>query len=86
MSKIERGTDRTIDIFWRKSPGDSDTWTKFKCHRPGEDAILVFPRCLYCPTFQTTMEGAGLRIGDIISDALREMTSEDIGDYKLPTP
>jgi len=86
MNKIERGENKEIDILWRKSPGDSDTRTRFKCHRPGEDATLVFPRCLNCPTFQTTMEEAGLRTGDIISDVLREMTSEDIWDYKPPTP
>ena len=84
MNKIERGENKTIDIFWRNRPGDSDTWTRFKCQEPGEDATLVFPRCLGCPPFQTIMERAGFKTGGIISDVRREMTLEDIEGYKPP--
>lgn len=67
MSLIERGENKTLDIFWRNSPWDSDTWTRFKCQESGENATLVFPRCLTCFIFKTTMEEKGLRIGGMIS-------------------
>lgn len=86
MSLVERGENKTIDILWRNNPRDSNTWTRFKCHRPGEDATLAFPRCLGCGTFQGAMERAGLRIGGTISDVFREMTPEEIEGYKPPCP
>jgi hypothetical protein len=86
VSLIERGKNKTIDIFWYNNPWDGNTWTRFKCQKPGEDATLAFPRCLYCPTFQTTMERVGLMIGGGILEVFREMTPEEIKSYKPPTP